>query len=584
MTDAPVLLDVLSTLLREDAVGLRSRTTRVDLPDGAWLRLPAQDDALLLPVRTAAPAFQYGTEARLPLLRRESDGTELTTTGAVLRALGALADPRDRPGYADFEDECRQAETTVRLHRATDAAVRRRLCERYGTDPAHWTGPAAALAFDTLAARLDHPVHPTGRGRRGLTADDLRAYAPEFHPGFPLRWVAVPAEALTATGPLDLGGLCPPPSAVGLPARLDDSHRTLPVHPLTAGTLLEGALAAAGLTGRAHLAPEPSHDVVPTLSMRTVALTGDPAVHLKIPLATATLGRLNRRTIKPGTLADGAAVQHILTAVAAREPRFRSTVLHVDETVWAQAGHELLAVLVRRQPPGLDTTTAVPLAALLAPAPGGGLVADRLADRFHGGDTVALVDAVLTRLIDWATTLLGYGIALESHQQNITLLYDDGPGTGGTPGPRLLLKDNDGPRIHPARLRAALGETPALDFSDPRIVTTDDRALLDLFTTITVHLCAGAYAFGLARHGHAPLHHLLGLIRDRIAEGAQRLGTGPGDMGALLRARVLDAARLPVKAMVTAGTLLAKERSGALDINKHYTTGPNYLLRGSDPR
>jgi hypothetical protein len=29
--------------------------------------------------------------------------------------------------------------------------------------------------------------------------------------------------------------------------------------------------------------------------------------------------------------------------------------------------------------------------------------------------------------------------------------------------------------------------------------------------------------------------------------------------------------------MVTAGTLLTKERSGASDINKHYTTGPNYL-------
>lgn len=32
-----------------------------------------------------------------------------------------------------------------------------------------------------------------------------------------------------------------------------------------------------------------------------------------------------------------------------------------------------------------------------------------------------------------------------------------------------------------------------------------------------------------------------------------------------------------MKAMVTAGTLLSKERSGAADINKHYTTGPNYL-------
>lgn len=32
-----------------------------------------------------------------------------------------------------------------------------------------------------------------------------------------------------------------------------------------------------------------------------------------------------------------------------------------------------------------------------------------------------------------------------------------------------------------------------------------------------------------------------------------------------------------MKAMLTAGSLLSKERSGAADINKHYTTGPNYL-------
>ena len=35
--------------------------------------------------------------------------------------------------------------------------------------------------------------------------------------------------------------------------------------------------------------------------------------------------------------------------------------------------------------------------------------------------------------------------------------------------------------------------------------------------------------------------------------------------------------RTRVKAMVTAGTLQSKERSGAADVNKHYTTGPNYL-------
>ena len=42
--------------------------------------------------------------------------------------------------------------------------------------------------------------------------------------------------------------------------------------------------------------------------------------------------------------------------------------------------------------------------------------------------------------------------------------------------------------------------------------------------------------------------------------------------------RTLLADRLPVKAMLTAGTLLSKQRSGAADINKFYSyTGPNYL-------
>ena len=48
----------------------------------------------------------------------------------------------------------------------------------------------------------------------------------------------------------------------------------------------------------------------------------------------------------------------------------------------------------------------------------------------------------------------------------------------------------------------------------------------------------------------------------------------------MLRARVLEADRLPGKSMVTAGTLVAKSRTGASDINKFYgTTGPNYLKK-----
>ncbi|MDG9711101.1 IucA/IucC family protein [Streptomyces sp. DH10] len=558
---AGLLTRVLSALLREDVVGLRSRSTLVHRPDGPWLRLAAGYDALLLPV--AEDGFQSAYAARLPLLRRASDGAELTSYDDVLGALRALADPEDRGGFDAFAEECRQTLATLRLHAETRDDLAAELTSRHGTDPACWTGLDAGLAFDALAARLDHPVYPTGRGRAGLAQDQLRSYAPEFHPRFPLRWLAVPRDAIHVAGALPESW--PTPARLGL-AGLDRTHLALPVHPLTVGPPLDEALRATGLRGRAVPAEHSGVDVVPTLSMRTVATAADPTLHLKLPLATSSLGLRNKRSVKPGTLVDGAVGQRLVQRIVAREPRFRDTILHADETTYAHAGHEMLAVLCRRYPAGLADSVVVPMAALLAEAPDGRLVLDHLAGRFHDGDPLALLDACLTLLFDWQTTLFGYGVALESHQQNISLVLRPG-------SLRLLFKDNDGPRVNTRRLHARL--PGAWEFDDARVLGTDDGPVADLFATITVHLCAGAYAFGLARHGRARLPVLLRLVRERLAEAVARLG---GEAGDVLRARVLDAPELPVKAMVTAGTLLSKQRSGAADINKHYTTGPNYLL------
>nr|WP_206739490.1 IucA/IucC family protein [Streptomyces sp. L2] len=576
--EGELLLRVLGSLLREDVVGLRTRSTPVQRPDGLWLRLvDGSGDALLLPV--TEDGFQSAYAARRPLLTRESDNRELTTLDEVLRAVVSLADPADRDGFAAFAQECCQALMAMRLHDATRDEAFALLTTSHGADPARWTGLRGGLAYDTLAARSDHPVYPTGHGRLGLDELQLRRFAPEFHPHFGLRWLVLPREAIAVTGDASgLPGSWPTPAVLGLPA-LRESHFALPVHPLTIGASLRDALRSAGLADRAWLADRAHLDAVPTLSMRTVALTTDPTVHLKLPLAMATLGLRNLRTIKPRTLVDGAAGQRLLQTVIEREPRFRGAVLHADETLYAHAGHELLAVMCRRYPTELDDSVVVPMAALLAEAPGGRLVIDHLADHFYGSDPLELLDACLTLLFDWQTTLFGYGIGLESHQQNISLVLDRR--SDGRTRLRLLLKDNDAPRINRLRLGETLGADapdPA-DFADPRIVGDDDRAVADVFVTITVHLCAGAYAFGLARHAGAPPTKLLRLVRGRLSEAIERLGTGPGEPGAFLRAHVLDAPHLPIKAMVTAGTLLTKERSGAADVNKHYTTGPNYLRR-----
>jgi hypothetical protein len=127
-----------------------------------------------------------------------------------------------------------------------------------------------------------------------------------------------------------------------------------------------------------------------------------------------------------------------------------------------------------------------------------------------------------------------------------------------------------------ARLAGAVGAAaPEPEaFGDPRLLTGSDEALADVFVTITVHLCAGALAFDLARRGYAPLPELLGVVREALAGALDRAGPA----ARRLCARVLEAERLPGKAMVTAGTLTDKARTGASDINKYYgPAGPNYL-------
>jgi siderophore synthetase component len=253
-----------------------------------------------------------------------------------------------------------------------------------------------------------------------------------------------------------------------------------------------------------------------------------------------------------------------------------------DEGTYAHAGHPYLAYLLRRLPAGLEGCRIIPVAALLAPSAsatagtGRPLVIEELAGWASGGDLPRLLGAYLRSLFDLHVRLfVRYGIALEAHQQNAALVLA-GPESAAVP--RLLLKDFDGALIHLPRLRSALGPGAPGEsaFADPRLLTRSDDALADVFITITVHLCAGALAFGLADRGVAPLADLLGIVRRSLTAALDRHASWPA--ASVLRARVLEADRLPGKSMVTAGTLVAKSRTGASDINKFYgTNGPNYL-------
>lgn len=616
---------VLDALLREDHLGLASNGHQgargwwlTHIP-GAQLRLPVRPDGFQHALRTARPELVVLTgagtgqpgdgDSRIGDGDSRIDGDDgIDGPERVVRSLDDLLDvlaPADDPaaeaGWAAFRAECRHDLAARRLAAQTRPRVYAALLAARAESR---NGMAGALLDDVLAARTDHPVYPTSRARIGLERADLLGYAPEHAPTFALRWLPVPRAELT------LAGLLPrwwPPS--GTPEIV-----LLPVHPITADRL--------DLPVRDEV---PDVLVRPTLSTRTVALVADPYTHLKVPLATATLGARNTRTIAPGTLVDGAVLHRLLDRIAAAEPAFAGRILHTDESCYGHAGDDVRSFLLRRYPAGLAGRTVVPVAALAADDPAGGCVAQRVG----GPDPRALLESYLDLLVDWHGYLwLRHGIALEAHQQNIHLVLDP-PGassggrvagtaglaiggsasTGGSGaeggGLRLLYKDNDGAR---------LVRRPGPDLRDTRMWATDPRELADVFTTITLHLAAAAPLRALAERG-VPVPAPGAALRPRLLAARERWaaeptapgptdatatdptggnGTGPDGLagtgsaglvdwdvataGRLFTERVLTADHLPVKAMLTAGTLLPKQRTGCADINKYYLrTGPNYL-------
>lgn len=565
---------VVDALLREDHLGIQSAGRLVHEPKNdrrgwPWWTAPLPGERVLhLPVRPDGFLAEYRLAEPFVLVEDATGSVAAAETiDAILTVLAPLNDAEAEAGWADFTEECLQSADIVSLHEAEFARLTAQ-AQDSGIDDGGRRGFPGLLRHEAAAALRDHPVHPTGRCRWGLSEDEVRAYAPEFQPEFRLAWTLVPRSELNFSTALGAGlpAWWPSPAELGVPEQEGRDLVALPVHPLTVSR------------GEVTVVDHPGPLVVPTLSTRTVALVNEPATHLKLPLPTASLGRRNRRTIKPGTLAGGEIMQGVLAEVLEREPQLAQRILLADESRWADSGSDLHAVLIRRYPLSVAGDVLAPVAALLAPAPGdpGRRVLDQLAAE-AGQSAEEWLDAYTTLLFDWHVALwLRYGIALEAHQQNITVAQ-------GPDGLRLVYKDNDTARIDCGLASAALGRPiRAEDFSDARIAVQDGAELADMFTTITLHLCTAAIIVEAAGGDEAARAAMFKRARARLEEACERW-TDPSQASSLaaadlLRARILNAERLPIKGMLTAGTLLPKERLGCADINKFYLrTGPNYL-------
>ncbi|ELC0678331.1 siderophore biosynthesis protein PsvB, partial [Vibrio parahaemolyticus] len=210
------------------------------------------------------------------------------------------------------------------------------------------------------------------------------------------------------------------------------------------------------------------------------------------------------------------------------------------------------------------------------------------AEQYYQQDTLAWFQDYVDLLCQVHLTLwLRYGIALESNQQNAIVAFDQqGKMT-------LAMKDNDAARIWPERFHFATehaaqkhgaGTIPVDcdELLDQRIKVDNELALGQMFTTITLQLDIAAIVEAMAAKGIASSASLYAIVAKSIAEQLNRL-EGEGLETKLARELLQEAPDLYAKYLLSSGSLLSKEASGASDINKFYgLSAPNFLLLSSE--
>ncbi|MDX1303244.1 IucA/IucC family protein [Photobacterium sp.] len=428
------------------------------------------------------------------------------------------------------------------------------------------------LRADQIASYLDHPYYPTARAKFGLSDQDLAQYAPEFAQSFTLRWLAIEKSLVTLTSPQP--ECWPTMEQVGMPADFALSHELFPAHPLTLQSL-------ASLPDGVIETPLAYLDVTPTLSVRTVVVNQAPHIHIKVPLIMRSLGTKNIRLIKPSTLYDGHWFERLLTHLEQNDKDLHGTFFHCNEKHGGHVGDDkTFAYIVREYPQShFQDKALVPVAALASPMPDGRLFLEHLAEQYYQQDTLAWFKDYVDLLCKVQLTLwLRYGIALESNQQNAIIAFDElGKMT-------LAMKDNDAARIWPDRFQAFEQHSPVKceQLLDQRIKVDDELALGQMFTTITLQLDIAAIVEAMAAKGITTSASLYATVANSLSQQLRQLGKQGHDTK-LAHKMLFDSPNLYAKYLLSSGSLLSKEASGASDINKFYgLSTPNFLLLTSE--
>jgi len=399
-----------------------------------------------------------------------------------------------------------------------------------------------------------HSYHPCHKTRLGFSLDDNERYGPEFSSSFELCFMAIHRDHVKLTaGQVDLdyqdwfAEAYPQVWSEWVKAiqqcGLDQAdYLPMPVHPWQLTHRLQDLFQTWIQQQWIVLLPSVKVSCRPTMSFRTVRLQDDlVSPQIKLPVAVQATSAV--RTVSPASCENSPRLSAIISQILEQEAGYGQTLQLLPELVSLHAtGVEdeiakHLGVIYRGNPNqcvGADEMFIV-VAALFQPIAEQGhpLLIDIM--RFVGIGDVAgakryfahYARVVLHAHLD---LYLKYGIALESHQQNVCAIFKRGQLQ------RLLVRDLGGIRIHlPTFYTHGFDFTP---YPGSAIVTSDRGEVRNklIHTVFQYHL--GEMVELLADQFGNPTRDYWEIIRSVVSDyfAAHRYQLVDGDWDAEQRA------------------------------------------------
>ncbi|KTD64740.1 IucA/IucC family protein [Legionella spiritensis] len=288
-----------------------------------------------------------------------------------------------------------------------------------------------------------HPHHPNFRCKSGFSRREIMQYSPEFNAKVAIHWGALRRDRANLT---HYSTTYPQLLAEQFPRehRLwaenlrfkqfnPDDYYPLPIHPWQWRNKIQELHSE--LLDQKELLFVPHHQMTrPTMSFRTMMPEGNNVCHLKLATAVHTTSAL--RTVSPASVHNGPPLSAWVSGLLAQHDYYRQQLYLAKDMAGINLNHpsiphhqkNQLALIIRENPLQWITQTQrlVPLAALFAPTPFGGRpLLTEIIDASGVAPEQYFTQYCRCVLTGQLHLMLRYGIALESHQQNTLVCFED---------------------------------------------------------------------------------------------------------------------------------------------------------------